>query len=736
MKLASPHLRTPAGRIWPLIIALHLGCGGGSGAEGTNPSAEPRSANGELLSADVPRAKLVEIPNTSVTFKDIEVPAAHPRLWWTQETLATAKAWHKRVGWEPSGKPELSIHDGRLAVDNAMMYLFTREPAYARRAIAWAKLALAAIEPVDFDDGAGTCNECRWYARDLLLTLDWCYDQLSEAEWQRFYQSLNRVIPRWNTASWGNPEQVVSNFNHGYMVQTLLWGLMIYHEDRELAVEQLTHAYEQRWARFRDYTHDAGVGGIPPEGSSYNDKLLAYHVESAESLKNVGFDYYQETDFFQKSVLFNIYNTVPQPVYLGPDEDKAYWNVFPYGDSGAFMNINPWSEVLHADYTKFQLWAAHRWQGRGMLAKYARGWVEALSLLDANAPPPGYIRAITEHLPSAPMNTLPLDYFAPGGGHVPYGYSRSSWGRDSTAISVQLGKPPLGGHEHQDAGTFSIVRGARWLVMTVAGRGYGSGWQVPNYARDGGVDVHNTVAKNTLLFGGEGQNGRGFTTGNVTRLESKPAYFYAANDLTPAYQSLANQSFENPNIERFEREFLFVKPLETLLVFDRTKSRAGADQRKTLLLHTQGKPTPHGKDRYLVTNVDQQAVIWRLLPSRGADVAVIDESGHGSQTRRDRPYRLQVESDASGVVHFLTVIQAKAKGDPELDVKLVDRGDNYEITLTHPRRGRAVVRFAPGLVSRGGSFGYSESGRPTLSPLRADAQELRVTLEDGPKWVH
>ncbi|GAB4565913.1 MAG: hypothetical protein Tsb0020_17130 [Haliangiales bacterium] len=714
--------------MWTLLalssLIVSAGCGGGG--DGGDSGGAPPAPN------------LPGVIDPSVNFHDIDVPVEHPRLWWNQDTLAAAKAWHEAVGWAPHPKTELNINDGQIAVDNAMMYLFTREPAYARRAIAWAKMTLGEMESADFEGGEGTCNQCRWYARRTMLIIDWCHDELSDSEIDRFYGSFNDFIPRWNTASWGNPEQVNSNFNHGYMVQSFLWGLMIYHENRDLAVELLSHAYDQRWAHFRDYARGPGSGGIPSEGTSYNQALLSYHIEAAESMRNVGVDYYGETDFFAKAIIFDIYNTVPQPVYLSADEESAYWSIFPYGDSGSYMYISEWSEVINDSYAKFHLWAAHRWRDQGMLARYARGWVDALSLLDANIAPPAFVRALSESLPGADMRTLPLDYFAPGGGYVPYGYARTSWDSDAVALSVQLGKPPLGGHEHDDAGTFSLVRGARWLLMAVPGRGYGSGWQVPNYDRSGASDVQHTIAKNSMLFGGEGQNGRSHTSGNVMRLESQPSYFYAANDLTPAYRSAADLGPVNDNVEHFEREFLFVRPLETLLIFDRTESRAGADQRKTMLLHTQAAPISEGGGRYRATNVDQEAVISLLLPSAdvspGLSVDVVDESGYG-ESRRDRPYRLQVESSAEGVVYFLSAIHAKATGDADISVRVDDLGDSYEVTLAHPSRGSAVVRFEKGITSVGGSFGYSASGAPALAPLRADAQEVRVTVEEGPVWV-
>ena len=248
---------------------------------------------------------------------NLNVPTNHPRLVFTAQSLQDAQLWHQNNPFPVSNAPVLSIYDGQDAVDLAFKYLVSDTTLvsnavrtdYARRAIEWAKLALAEIDAVNYGTGNNTCNECRWYSEQMFLVIDWCFDELTTTEWNDFYTTLNQVIPQWNNASWGNPTMVRSNYNHGYARQSIEWALLIYHEDSTLATSLLDHAMNSRWANFEAYAQNRGISGIPVEGTSYAYTILTYHLYAGLSLRNAGLDYFTSTDYFKKAIAHTIYQS-------------------------------------------------------------------------------------------------------------------------------------------------------------------------------------------------------------------------------------------------------------------------------------------------------------------------------------------------------------------------------------------------------------------------------------------
>lgn len=686
----------------------------------------------------------------SQSLNSLNVPTGHPRLFWNPTSLAIAQNWYTTNNFPVSGAPALTIYQGDEAVDLALKYVLsegidnaTTRHGYARKAIDWANLALDEIQNVPYDSatGAGTCNECRWYMEQMLLVIDWCFDELYPGEWDDYYNTLNTVIPQWNNATWGNPTQVLSNFNHGYARQNIEWGLMIYHENPTLAQDLLDNGINQRWNNFVNYTNTDGVSGVPSEGTSYAYTILTYHLYSGISLANAGYDYFNETDYFKKAIAHTIYNTTPNPSYLGPNASSTFVLPYPYGDAGAFMNLGPWSEPLGAGHTAFMLMSAYIHQGIGDLPAYAKNWVETHGRYNINIPVPLFVRSITDQLPTKSLSDNPLDYFSPdGGGNHPYGYSRTSWtDPDASSIFVQMGKAPLGGHEHFDAGSFTIAKGDRYLVIPPSGRGYGSGWRIPDYdgALTPGIDVNYTIAKNSMLFGLEGSVAGGKSTGSIDRLQSHSEFFYTANDLTSNYKYDLNPTdinFNNEHCKSFTREFIFLKKLETSIIFDRTESESSQDETKTNLVHTQNQPILTGTDKYTVTNGNYEAVINVMLPSNKTIDIIDEEVVTGYTPREDEPYRLQIENNETGVVYFLNVIQAKSVGEADVAINLIENDSVIRLELSHPVKGYAVVEFEKGIVSQNGQIGCSTTGIPsTLTDLNSGAQAITVT-DDGPEW--
>ena len=121
---------------------------------------------------------------------------------------------------------------------------------------------------------------------------------------------------------------------------------------------------------------------------------------------------------------------------------------------------------------------------------------------------------------------------------------------------------------------------------------------------------------------------------------------YAAVDLSKAYRARKSsqpQRDDNPHVSQVVREFLFVRPLECLVILDRLEASADkvpADKvEKTFLLHFTDVPRLDGPDRLLAVNGDQALRVFTLLPKQ-AQRRVVDE-GDVKGKKQAAPYYQQ-----------------------------------------------------------------------------------------------
>jgi hypothetical protein len=157
-----------------------------------------------------------------------------------------------------------------------------------------------------------------------------------------------------------------------------------------------------------------------------------------------------------------------------------------------------------------------------------------------------------------------LDYYASGEGFF---FGRSGWTQNDAQVMFQLKELNGVGHAHMDAATFQIWRRGYWVSKESTGYD-------DTFADTTSEDLK---AHNGLLVGGLGYTD-GDTNGipRVTRLESNPNYLYVTVDLSQYYRNnlvpYSDVAEDNPYVGSAIREFLFIKPLQTLVILDRVKS--------------------------------------------------------------------------------------------------------------------------------------------------------------------
>jgi MYXO-CTERM domain-containing protein len=660
------------------------------------------------------------------------IPSGHPRIWWNDARLAQAKKWVTAHPFEPSDIVTVDA-DRADPVDNAFKYLATGKASYCTTAMKWTTVALAAI-PITGQTG---CNECRWYGTNAILVYDWCYPTLSSTD-KAAFNKLNQMLQHWNADAWGsdqpygNLDFAENNFFWGYFANNLLWGIASYGDNTD-AETFIANAMDKRWDGVaRPHFADCDPHGVPFEGTDYGHYMVNYMLFPLVTAGLLGRDMLGETGYYEGAVFNFIYNMTPALTYGSPTSQAAHFSVFPYADAQDFVADDPgvyWDMGVaqRPDVAAFMKMMATRYDGHG-LAAYARRW---LSLTGATVPDvyvPRAIAALDPGSEASDLATLPLDYYA-SGSCIAQAFARTSWTSNATALHFQLVAPASLGHEHADAGNWQIWRKGRWVALEAPGRA-DSGFLIPAYGGGNGTtDVSQSLAHNLVMFAGNGLASTGMGLAVLKRLETNPNYFYAATDLTSSYHSADDDGrYGNPSVGHEEREFIFVRPLETLVILDRMRS-IGSDTRKGFIVHAEAAFSAAGTNSYSATNVDQVLRITTVAPA-----APTYRTYSETSSTLPLPYRLEVETSGTGVQHFVHVVQARDSSGPDLTITPTESDQEFDITLSHPILGCARLVLEKGETSTGGQVGYAATcASVNLQPLTTSVEGLEVTGE-GPVW--
>lgn len=661
----------------------------------------PQSAEAPITTPSpdaAPAASVALVKAGSMT-----IPTAHPRLWWNPERLARAKSWFAAKPFSPRADEPQNL---------ALHYVLSGDTSSARKAITW-------LMGFTFRLDVTASDPARWHGEHAMLVFDWCFDQLTASERATLISRWNEYITTLNAKTWGGIGFEANNYYWGYFRNSFEWAVASYHENPQAAAI-LQHALINRWqSSFVPYASTAGRGGIPHEGSQYGRYNLAYVTVPLTTAALLGQNLWDETLFFREALYYVIYGSTPAKTH-GRAGSEPRFEIFPYGDD-EFFQYGGSAETFY--FGDFLATAMERWRGKAVAA-HARTWFEQVR------PPMSLLHEAVFNTTGAalPFTQLPLDYFGAGNGYM---YARTRWAPDTTVVNLQLGRASgVGGHEHLDWGTFQIWRAGRWLSRETTG--YTN--QIAGWRDTGSVDASRTEAHNGVLFDGYGIGGWGNRKGppRPLRVESRADYAFAAVDLSAAYRNTdkLHPERDNPGVARLVREFVYIRPFEALVAFDRIETsgekKPAASVVKTFLVHFEAPPRIEGTQTVLGTNGDQALRVSTLLPTTPS-YRVVSEGGTVGQ------YRLEVDASGNAQGYFLHVLHARAATAPDLRVRLDDQGDSFAIILTHPTQGTARVVLRKGMESQGGSFGHSASGTPVDRPLIEGIQSLVIT-EQGPAW--
>jgi hypothetical protein len=659
----------------------------------------------------------------------LSIPSAHPRLFWTPAKLSQAQAWVAKTGYK--GRTDY----GRTL--DGYDILFTCYVMGNGTACANALSYSQSFVP----SGVGSLgsDDVRVYAEVVALGYDWLYPQWTDAQRTAFYTNWSNWMGAENAQAWGGVTMQSSNYFFGRIRADFVLGVGTYLDnsnapvllDRALGPSFAT----SYWPAFVNFTTPSpnpgpnaggGYGFFSQEGSQYGRYALSYLAYLVPSASLLGRNLWSETKALQSAVFQTIYATVPQPtVRRSNTRDIFSWSddqVWQYNSCSGVSHNGPNADggcgAAQQYFGDYMQMAANEQPGTAV-GRLARQWIADVHPATA----PAFL-ATDPGDTTQPYTTLPLDYFASG---PQYAWWRSDWTPNASALMIQAGQEsPAAGHYHVDWGNFQWFRKGAWLVRETPS--YTD--QVAGLGRVGIGTSDGFLGHNVPVVGGLGPVNAGCTDGPavVNRLETQPEYAYLDVDLSKVYSNAVcgydHPERGNPYARHVEREFLFLRDIETLLILDRVQAD-NATRSRTFLSRCETAPTATDSSHYACVNGTQKAAYTMLLPANPS-LLVVPENANGGNNL-NWTYRMEVSdiAPAGAQSYFLTAIQGLDATATPLAPVLVDNGNSWTITLD-PNH---TVTLSKGTNSAGGSV--TANGMTWV--LRGNVQSMAVT-DDGPRW--
>jgi len=541
----------------------------------------------------------------------------------------------------------------------ALAYLLTDEPNYLAAAEQWmSKVCSYPHWHYNWSLGAGEC------IFGVSVGYDWLYDDLTEPNKTDIRNKLIEVATDMNEP-WGlqQCDRYLSNHCHVEHSGLGAAGFVLYDEVPEA----------MGWIRRADLIFQASFRAGSQGGSStsghqywgYSMESLLCFTEAAKDLMDT--DYYSGNNWLKNSANFIIFSTIPDFDML--QRHPGYSDcVMSFGDSHRdYRSHGPvhFLNLLASRYDNgFAQWLADRMfeEGIGITDEHDfRAWANLL-WYDEDVQP----------VPIANLSTF--RHFD----DIGWVTSRSGW--DEDAVMVGFKCSPMHGHKlqpyydwqiddgwpswpyyhyvvdghcHPDVDSFQIYAYGKWLVTE-------PGYIKPKWTKD----------HSTILAGGVGQLGEGGTWFNrVAVMDAKAKSSIIKAESTTDYDYIigdAENIYRDPNLTKFLRHFVYIKP-DIVLVVDELEASTAPDYFEWRLR------TTHERFQFIddMNIVEQDPNEYYIIENNNdSDVVVMD-------------------------VHFirpgLAGFSVGTEGDKFLKVNFDSTGSDLLATVLHPRRDEELA---------------------------------------------
>lgn len=689
-------LSFPVGLVVVLALATALTAGACGGDDETGASASPApdaaAADGATTSPD---------GATTDPRKDPVIPETHPRIY--MSAGAKTRLAGKLGASAPAAKRFRDMVDAQVggqsfygfeAWNASLLGALTGDARYCTYAVAmtetWVKAEEALIASGARAEVAGDSYlAVGEVIGSLAMVYDHCHASLSDAQRTRWRTYANQAV--WNVwhpedAKWGaktftwtgwSIDNPYNNYHYSFLRATMLLGLATYNEAPEGAqwvdlfrkdkLTKLVTAFDQNLQ-----------GGGSREGTGYGTafKTLFELYDFWEA--TTGERIWDLTAHTRASLVHFMHATTP-----------TLDRIAPFGDHSRD------STAEFFDYHRELVLAAQHLIGKDPIGEVAQTYLEGVSIKEMGQRflfVWDFLYADPSHA-KRPLTKLAPTYYAPGTGMT---FVRSGWGKDATWGAFIAG-PYTESHAHHDQGSLLFYKNA-WLA-------YDS-----NIASSSGIEQeeenHNLVRLvqgTTSLRMQESKS-----PGKTTSLADTGDVVHWAGKLEALYG--------NPSVTRVEREVVFLRPLETFVVFDRIE----ADVTKTVWqLNAPTTPTSaSASGKWTVAGSGSSLEVFVLAPS-DATTAVTSAAGIGGSVNSGA--RLDVSS--GGHTRYLTVL---ATGGRVTSATASTAGDTTTANLSFAGGASGTVSFSTN--GTGGTVKVTGGGVSADVPLAASIGTIPVLL--------
>lgn len=532
------------------------------------------------------------------------------------EALFTNAALHK-TGILP--QVEYNNYDAKAldaANANALLYQLTKEEAYAEKAVG---IMLNYLSTVRYYPG-GTMMEQRGIGGTIFnaaLIYDWCHDAACFTA-EKKEQMMTLAMKNASLLECGWPSVGLSAFDSGHgwensVVKDLFaFAIAVYDEYPEI--------YDCVAGRiFSEYIpvanfHYENNGSFHRTGDDYGIYRFGFELYLNLLLRGMGYD--------------NIINPNQHQMAY-----QAIYRMRP--DGGNLRDGDIWTNAVNNKPSSGTV---------AFLASYLyRDPYLKQAFFEQVPNPENTVNSITDFslvmylalndvtIGRESRTSLPLTHYS--GNEMGVMTARTGWnmGMDSNdmVVSMKLPERYYGGHQHLDAGNFTIYyKGA---LAIDSGMYQSAAWTDENgepvtkleFGSDHDVNYHKrTVAHNSMLIRKPGETGFGIGTANDGGQKAPSSFPYnqglsyytseerqagkvishafGSDPKQPSYTYMKGElsGWYSDKVENFERSFLFYNFFDeiypgALIVFDKVTS-ADPSYKKTWLLHSQEEPSTDG----------------------------------------------------------------------------------------------------------------------------------------------
>jgi hypothetical protein len=599
-------------------------CGGDDSSSATTADADGGTSGDAAADGQEPR-------------KDPVIPTNHPRIYMGAGPKARLAA--KLSGSTPAAVRFRDMVDSQITGTDhyafqpwnaSLMGALTGDVKYCTYAVAQTEAWVAGEETrIGSGQAAEVAGDNYLEVGDIIgglaLVYDHCFATLTDAQkarWKAYgYQAVWNVwhpddarwgsTPRaWNGWSIDNP---YNNYHYSFLRATMLLGLAIHGEGPEGA-ELVDLFRKDKLAKLVTAFEQNLKGGGSREGTGYGTsfKTLFELYDFWEA--TTGERIWDLTTHTRESLAHFMHATVP-----------TLDRIAPFGDHARD------SEAKFFDYHRELVLAAQHLVGADPLSEVAQTFLEGASINQMEQ----YFLYVWDFLyadpahAKQPLSKLSRTYYGPGTGMT---FMRSAWTNDATWGAL-IGGPYTESHAHHDQGSLLFYKNG-WL-------GYDA-----NIASASGIaqeeELHNLVR---LVEGGS----------SLRMQESKsPGQTVSLADTGDVVHWAAKLDalYGNADVTKVEREVVFVRPLETFVVFDRIEANVTSS---VWQLNAPVTPT-EAAGKWSVAGAGGTGLELFILRPNAATGVVMTWPGGG-----DVKSGARLDVTSTGHTRYLTVLGAKGR---------------------------------------------------------------------------